>query len=240
VNFQEEARWQRYVTRSLIRGAPLPTTRLASKDLPLDTEDAIIGLTPGDEELALLDLGGIGRDRDRAHERTHDRFARRVKQLAAALVAGLLSLLVWHRLMRDAVKTHALQQALLGGDGVILDLPRVSGLVRRETDYLSRFADAVARDGVTPLLASRAALYGGSGRAVFYRERETSLPIGYVVEYQSHDDGSTCKPCSSAEGLYLPGSGPFPGEVCLGHSRCRCVRVPKYNPERATLLGYKI
>ena len=217
-----------------MRGATyFDTTQLPSTALPLDTEDAIIGLTPGDEELALWDLGNPTRFDETLHERTHDRFARRVKKLAAALIAGTLTLLAWHRLMRDEVKTHAIQQAIIGGGGTLADTLRVSGLIRRETDYLSRFADEIAREGITsPRLRARAEMYGGSGRAVYYREKEEQYPPGYVIEYIAKDDDATCDPCTGATGFYLPGGGPFPGEVCFGRSRCRCTRVARFDEGR--------
>ncbi len=234
-----EQRSIRYVNRQAIRGAHVPFGTRDHNALPLDTEDAIIGLMSGDEELALRDLGGIPTNAVKAHERTQDRFQLRVRELTLALISGLLSLLAWHRLMRDEVKLHVIQQSLLGGGGSLSDPIHTDGLIRRELDYLSRFADQISRQAPSSKgegLMSRALLYGGSARAAFYREREANLPDGYVVAYEALDDTSTCDPCVRAVGVYLPGSGPYPGAVCFGRTRCRCTRVPQFHPDLALSL----
>lgn len=79
-------------------------------------------------------------------------------------------------------------------------------------------------------VSARAGHYGGPQRAEWYRGDERNAPVGVVVDYISMDDDGTCGPCLDAEeeGPYLPGRGPFPGQVCLGLDHCRCERVARF------------
>jgi hypothetical protein len=127
-----------------------------------------------------------------------------------------------------------LQQVLLGGQGNITDPIRVRGLLRREIGYLSRFVGEIA-NGEIPhsnedQIGNRAAMYGGTARGEFYREHELNVPPGFVMEYISRDDKRTCDPCYQAEGYFMPGLGPMPGQVCLGRARCRCQRKRRWLP----------
>jgi hypothetical protein len=87
--------------------------------------------------------------------------------------------------------------------------------------------------------SARAALYGGSGRGLWFNEQEAGLDDGWIVDYIAVDDSGTCSPCHEAEiqGPYLPNQGPEVSEVCEGFGHCRCERVPRYDPEIARRLG---
>lgn len=126
--------------------------------------------------------------------------------------------------------------------------PLLWRLVKRwwEQDYkyLRKWRDAAETDGDSPeKRANRATLYSGNIRGVLFRYIEilnqakygTGNP-GWVAHYQARGDKNTCKPCQAAVGWYLLGHGPFPGQVCKGRSRCRCVRVIVYDPARLKLL----
>lgn len=103
----------------------------------------------------------------------------------------------------------------------------------------SKLAGFAAEVKATPLasrseaaIGARLELYSGAGRAEWFRGSEDDADDGEVVDYEALDDVSTCHPCLFAEerGPYLPGQGPFPGEVCLGRGRCRCVRRKRSDP----------
>lgn len=110
--------------------------------------------------------------------------------------------------------------------------------------YLRAWKDAAEHDGDSPeKRANRSTLYSGNIRGVLFRFIEMLNQIkygainpGWVAHYRPKGDKNTCKPCSAAAGYYLLGHGPFPGQVCKGRSRCRCVRVVVYDPARLKLL----
>jgi hypothetical protein len=88
-------------------------------------------------------------------------------------------------------------------------------------------------------IAARARQYKGSSYAEYWKQREGQVDSDdVIIRYEAVDDGATCSPCAAAErnGPYLPGEGPFPGDVCLGGGHCRCVRRQESNPERAAEL----
>ena len=97
-------------------------------------------------------------------------------------------------------------------------------------------------------LAERAAQYGGIGRAIYFmsyealglpRQGDGSAP-GVVIRYVAIDDAGTCSPCHNAQGYYLPGQGPYPGQICLGRHHCRCRRETLYDPAMYfSLLGVR-
>lgn len=98
-------------------------------------------------------------------------------------------------------------------------------------DYLYLFMGSVAL-GLYSLaqIAARANSYLGDGWGAFFRGEEANLsPNFWVVDYIARDDPITCTPCIQAQlgGPYLPGEGPFPGEVCFGRGACRCIRTPR-------------
>lgn len=129
----------------------------------------------------------------------------------------------------------------------------------KDMGYLERFADELAarKAAMAPMtewqIRSRSNLYTAAGRGLFWRniersaqhalnegngrgfgmppgpENRTDPTYGWVVLYVAVDDTSTCKACHNAQGYYLPGTGPYPGEVCAGRAHCRCQRNFEYN-----------
>lgn len=93
-------------------------------------------------------------------------------------------------------------------------------------------AGSTARPLSTRAIGARSELYAGSGRAVWFRADEVGRARGVVFYYEAVDDAGTCEPCLDAEAgsPYLPGEGVFPGEVCKGRGRCRCLRIPRDAP----------
>lgn len=116
--------------------------------------------------------------------------------------------------------------------------------------FLQRFADTIAgrilaaAAGLDALgdpfsaayLAERAGQYGGIIRAIYFQMFELYRQIddgtGWIVRYIARDDDRTCSPCHYAQGFYLPNTGPYPGQVCLGRHHCRCRRIVIYDPIR--------
>lgn len=174
-------------------------------------------------------------------------FEAMARGLATQLSTGRITVAQWQLGIEGAIRTHIVQQAGIGGGSTVLT-PRqwaeVERIMGEQTAYLSRFADTVAlRQGQgAPLseayIGNRAEAYGGVGRGLGFSELEAalvedgSLPGGWVCDYISMDDSATCTACLEAQrqGPYLPGRGPFPGQVCLGRQRCRCRREYRYDP----------
>jgi len=176
-----------------------------------------------------------------------DEFERIVRGLASRYSTGLMSLPTWQAAMLSAMRQHTAQQMMVGSRRTGLSpsqLTRLDEIMRSEGAFLSRFADQIAAQGLTGALmseaqiANRATLYGGVGRGEAFRWAE-GTQTGYIVDYISRDDYRTCSACISAQmnGPYLPGRGPFPGQVCFGRSRCRCYRRLRYDPVTYRLLG---
>lgn len=196
-------------------------------------------------------LAGMGRDAAlRALNALQDAWKDRAVQLAAALARGeldLAGLQVQAMQGLARVYTGAMQLALRRSRLTPAELERLNRLLAREAAFLSRMADQLALAdaqgrALSPgSIAHRLAMYGGQARAEFYRSREAAEiggNTGWVVRYVARDDERTCTPCHNAQGYYLPGEGPMPGDVCLGGGYCRCRRVPEYNPtEWARLTG---
>lgn len=180
--------------------------------------------------------------------------AAQARKLAADLDDGRLTVAEWQRQMRrlNAMTLDVL--IALGASGPALALAERQQRVELEqAAYLQRFADHLAGNWLTAALppalaaslglvaqrwtrdyvAQRAAMYSGVGRAMFFEAWETAgggPGQGWVVRYAAMDDNNTCYPCSRAVGYYLPGTGPYPGDVCLGGGACRCSRWPVYDP----------
>jgi len=179
-------------------------------------------------------------ERQRHSDALQDAFERDARRLASELATSG-DVATWQRKMGARVIQHLVEQRTLGAARPLRDSERrqMAATVREQTAYLSRFADEVAVRALQgkPLseaaIAQRAAQYGGVGRAAFYTGMEGSATTqrGYVARYRSVDSPTTCSRCHAAEGYYLVGSGPLPGEVCLGRHRCRCQRIIEYNPE---------
>lgn len=174
-------------------------------------------------------------------------FEAQARQFAADLAAGRLTLADWQAAFGQVVRQHLAAQTLAGAGTRTLSpaqLTRLDALARRETAYLTRFADqiVIAQAQGQPLteaqIGARSEQYAGTARGEFFRAAELAemqnggLGDGYVIEYVAVGDKHTCDPCNSAVGYYLPGAGPYPGQVCYGRSRCRCRRLWIYDPAR--------
>lgn len=193
------------------------------------------------------------------HERLQDKFERSNWLLAVALLAGG-TVANWQTGMIGSIRSLMLSQLALGAGKVpaALQLEMVRQRLKREADYLARFTLGIAvalaggtsspsAPGTEGAIANRADLYSGPARGFFYQSLEERLQDltdereGWVMQYISRDDDSTCQPCSDAAGYYLPGLGPMPGQICEGRGRCRCQRVPRYLPEiRERLLSERL
>ena len=177
-------------------------------------------------------------------------------KLARDLSAGRLTVADFQRELRLLNDQHNTVQTMLGaGSRYQRMAAALSEQLTLQAAYLQRFADqiggrlAAARAGIAgfaPLtmgqIADRAALYGGIGRALFFQsfeaQRQIDTGAGWVIYYQSRDDDRVCSNCLSAQGYYLPGQGPYPGQICLGRHHCRCRRITIYDPARyAQLTG---
>jgi len=186
-------------------------------------------------------------ERLRTHEKLQDEFEKKNRLLAALWITGAISLATWRTGFWSIVKRLVMSQGLLGGSK-IPPLQRIKDILEREAKYVDRFANAifvgktVAGENVNlqkpapaseDAIRSRCDLYSGSARGLFYEEMEAAKPaeFGWLVQYIPKDDGNTCQPCHNAAGYYLSGFGPFPGSICEGGAKCRCVRRPVFLPE---------
>jgi hypothetical protein len=194
--------------------------------------------------------------RSQARDGLQDFFAGEVRAHAFALeVTG--DLRAWRAAMSESVaavmvgsKTLALGRALLPSE--VLDiLPALDFELRKLEEFAEEIrrrnfagdAAAAARPLSARQIAARSELYSGSARAVWFRADERGQAAGVVFYYEAVDDKGTCEPCLDAEAgsPYLPGEGPFPGEVCKGRGRCRCLRIPRDAPrEFARLTKRKV
>lgn len=200
------------------------------------------------------------RERVRLLGKAQDIHAANVAQLARDLEAGRITVAEWQRGVRAANAQLLADALVLAGAGNISTWRRkMQEIEREQAAYLQRFADEVsvrhlaqpvpASEGgnlpaalalwTAAYLARRAAMYSGAGRGLYYGAAEAGGVGGYgwVVEYRARDDDRTCSPCSDAQGFYLPGQGPLPGDVCLGGGFCRCERVPVFDEAMYRRLG---
>lgn len=177
-------------------------------------------------------------------DRVEDTFLRNADDIIAQLMSGRIDISQWQRLAEQLIRTHqrTLQMSAVGGvqlgPGHRQKLRR---LYRTERAYLQRFADALREQTRNNQALSedyirhRLRLYMGNPRGEFFRTVEGELPQGsvpgWVIRYRAIDDVLTCQPCSNADGMYLPGEGPMPGEICKGKSYCRCRREWYWRPD---------
>jgi hypothetical protein len=177
------------------------------------------------------------------HERLQTKFEANNHRLATLLFAGGITLAAWRSGTWQSIKKLILHQAALGA-GKQPDAAKLHEVLQRESEYFRKFAEAifaghVSDDTIRPVprtaeqVASRADLYSGVPRGLFYElhEERGELGYGWVVQFRAKDDKHTCRPCRDAEGYYLANTGPYPGGVCKGRGRCRCVRVPVFDPD---------
>lgn len=215
-----------------------------------------IGLAPGRAGVPqAIDFAPLSVRMDAA-DRLQDWHTDAAMRLARDLSAGRLTVATFQRELRTLNNQHNAAQVMLGAGS---RYPRMAAALSEQLTlqaaFLQRFADqiggrlAAARAGLAgfaPLsmgqIAERAALYGGIGRTLFFQsfeaQRQIDTGAGWVIYYQAREDANTCSRCLAAQGYYLPGQGPYPGQVCLGRHHCRCRRITVYDPARyAELTG---
>lgn len=215
--------------------------------LPLDAAAALAAADTdrrSEAWLLLLFLLGLGRSVRRLSvpqtRRVRDLLATRFDETVTRVAARAASSVpTFQRGMADAVTTYALAQATAGA-GTPLDdaqLGRVQTANRRNLAFLALFALQIAARSVLgrPMsyeqIRSRGRMYSGVGTEQYSRAQEDGLQRDWVIRYISRDDPRTCSACGSYHNtVWLPGEGPYPGSVCYGGGRCRCIRVLEYNP----------
>jgi hypothetical protein len=177
------------------------------------------------------------------------RFEGQMRLAAGQFARGELTAQAWQATMNETLNRHLVAQALTGGGRRTLPAAMqrpVADALRTQSAYLSRFVDvAVLRANLgSPFspeyLASRAALYSGAGRDLYFRADETArlldgrAGVGVVLYFRSRDDRGTCSNCLDADRAspYLPGSRhPIPGSsTCQGYGNCRCRLEYVYDP----------
>lgn len=230
----------------------------AAWDLPLPQERAIRGfqdeLTAAAIGALMAGLGLAGLDglpsrgtlaRTRYADRIQDLYEANMKLLAERLTTGNLTVAQWQEEMLREMQHHLQQQVILASGKQTISprqATRIDQVIREQSAYLARFSDQIAgRAGLgSPLspgyIGNRAGMYGGVARGLFFEEGELieaeagRFGPDWVSQYIARDDGHTCGPCHSAQGYYPIGTGPMPGQVCLGRNRCRCIRVIVHMP----------
>lgn len=177
--------------------------------------------------------------RRQARDGIQDFFSNEVRSHAASFAAsGNLS--AWRTSMFGSIagtilqqKTAALARPMLPSE--VLPLLDAMNFELQKASEFSEEIDArrqTSRPMSSSYIGARSELYSGSGRAVWFRADEEGQAEGVVIYYEAVDDSGTCSPCLDAEKAspYLPGEGAFPGEVCDGRGRCRCIRIPRDAP----------
>lgn len=183
-----------------------------------------------------------------------DYHAEQAAKLADDLAAGRITLSQWQAVARRLNQTTIRTMAELGANGPLDNYAAAIRTIQLEqAAYLQRFTEQIAGarlaaahpdlfpDGARSMtfeqIAARHAMYTGAGRALYFALAEESESgeaggAGWVVLYHARDDDRTCSPCHQAEqgSPYLPGTGPMPGDVCLGGGACRCSREMIYDP----------
>lgn len=241
------AYWRGRPEAELARVLPLAVTEGVGA---LDDDDA-----PPFFPIILLYGGMNHTERVRRMNVLQDAHAAQMRRLTEDLEAGRLTVAQWQAATRQANAQLLDAAASLGSRRLTVRARQaIAETEREQAAYLQRFADGVSVrrlaapladvGGAAPLalwtaayIAQRATSYSGAARGAFFASVETdaeagNMGAGWVVQYLAVHDGMTCSACGDAEGYYLPGDGPMPGEVCYGGGACRCVRVPVYDPAR--------
>lgn len=241
-----------------------PTAELLAV-LPLVLEVGVGALVEDDDDPPwlppLLLLGAGSAERTRRMDRLQDDHADEMARLVTELEAARMTVSQWQAAARKANATLLDAAVTLSGGRMTAALQqRMIEIEHEQAAYLQRFADELSlRKLAAPMpedgrrkallllmawsaayLANRAASYSGAGRGLFFAGLESggaeSGP-GWVIHYQINHDERLCSGCADAEGYYLPGQGPMPGDVCLGGGFCRCERVPMFDEAMYRRLG---
>lgn len=232
--------------------APLSDDDEAAILAMIATASGIAGITTAAELYRL----GRRATRAAAADRLADLHEAQAGQLAAEL-ARSGNLRRFQAAAAAMNRRHIAAQAANGARGWTAALSeQIAAIEAEQAAYLARFVDQAALRQIAEILprnlaaalglaalsrysaeylAGRLAQYGAAARGQFFRAAEEfdgeSAGYGWIVRYIARDDDRTCGPCSDAQGYYLPGTGPYPGEICLGRHRCRCRREPVFAPD---------
>lgn len=152
---------------------------------------------------------------------------------------GRINVRAWQAGLMEQITGYIRRQAMAGtGAPVTMDRRPAEQEERRQLSYLYWFAWAVAaRQAIGQAIpragiAHRSAMYQGGGWFAWHRysEMPTEGEDYLVYQYVAQDDPNTCGPCARYSRRYfLPGEGPYPGQICAGGGACRCERVPIYD-----------
>ncbi len=205
-------------------------------------------------DLLIAALGGLfvtwfaarSARRTDAADQVMNQFGAEAERLAHQFADGRIPVAQFQQRLGELTRQHLLAESYLGARQYGRMTAAINQVMQTQSAYIQRFADQLAlrrlntaAGGVLNLpdfsvdyLTQRINLYAGPGRAMFFRALEAlgagdESGVGWVVRYVAIDDSGTCSPCHNAQGVYLPGTGPYPGEICLGGGACRCRRVPE-------------
>lgn len=157
----------------------------------------------------------------------------------------------WHASMVKEQRAYIARQMTAGLGRALAEpeIEEVNRLSQKQQGFLQGFASEVSvkrlmgKDFSLGYLTNRHLQYGGMGWGAWFRGNEIveGKGDGFVVKYIAVDDGRTCSPCRSAEanGPYLKGTAPMPGEICRGHGRCRCRTEVVFDMDAWVRLGGK-
>lgn len=231
--------------------------QLSADDLPLPAAQAIVAPAYNEQEerrrfyaliialglqgqLAARQDNGIARLPLDARRNMRD-FLRAQYTVGAMRSAGegRINVRAWQAGLMEQITGYIRRQAMAGtGAPITLDRRPAEAEERRQLSYLYWFAWSVAARQIVgqliprPGLAHRAAMYQGGGWFAWHRysEMPTEGEDYLVYRYLAQDDPNTCGPCARYSRRYfLPGEGPYPGQICAGGGACRCERVPIYD-----------
>lgn len=212
---------------------PLPEAQALAVESDEETDRAMLLLL-----LALLARHGGTRVSRAERMRMRDDLRQGyMDQIAIQNVAMPNGVNAWHAQNRRAISSYIRRQAWAGSGSSDLGIDEayVTERTREQMAYLYMYAmwassrTLLDNPPSEAHLAHRNRLYQGVGWAMWFWTDETiATQSDYTVyRYVARDDPATCSPCSHENGrYYLPGQGPFPGDVCLGGGYCRCERVP--------------
>jgi hypothetical protein len=173
----------------------------------------------------------VARTKVRAYiDKVLDQEMRNAKELALGLRNGDISLEAWRSSMRDLIKNVHLYDAAAakGGWGQLTadDYGRIGAIVKKEYQFLERFARGIA-NGKVPLdgrVVQRAMMYAEAGRDTYHQvERATMAKAGFRFERNVLHPADHCGDClgETAKGAVPIGTLiPIGRRQCL--RRCRC------------------
>jgi hypothetical protein len=185
--------------------------------------------------------------RIRRADRMQNQFGRDSRRLANAITKKGARISTFQKRGLELIRQHGLTQAMLGKGNYLTPREQADFEERLQfhTGKFQDFVDEIAlrRAQGKPYskryIANRLESYSGFGRGEMFRLSGIEEDDGDTVEdYIALDDGPTCSPCheAAAGGPYLPGEGPFPGQVCKGRGKCRCRRSPRADKRKARQL----